>query len=68
MGNITFRPVRGKESSILDLPIIEGSAYFTTDTGKIFIDTADARLPMGGSGAAILYGNAADDLSEDETT
>ena len=67
MSNIAFRPVRGKESSILAMDISEGCAYFAEDTGKIFIDTATERIPMGGSGAAIYYGRATD-VVENETT
>jgi hypothetical protein len=62
--NIGFRPVQGLSENILNAPYAEGSIYFTTDTGKIYIDTRDGegqelnKYPVGGSGAAILYGNA----------
>lgn len=62
--NISFRPVQGLSQNISTAPYAEGSVYFTTDTGKIYIDTRDSdgkelnKYPVGGSGAAILYGNA----------
>lgn len=68
MSNIAFRPVRGKENSILAMDISEGCAYFAEDTGKIFIDTATERIPMGGSGAAIYYGKATDVVENESTS
>ena len=67
MSNVTFQPVQGKESSILNLPIVEGRVDFAIDTGKIYVETDIARVPMGGAGAAIVYGNASN-LEEDENT
>jgi hypothetical protein len=67
MSNVTFQPVQGKESSILNLPIVEGRVDFAIDTGKIYVETDVARVPMGGAGAAIVYGNASN-LEEDENT
>ena len=50
-----FRPVRCAESVINATPIINGYTYFATDTGKIYVDTATERIPMGGAGSAIYY-------------
>lgn len=66
MSNVAFRPVRGSENTIKDMPRVEGSLYFATDSGKIYLDTDLERLSMGSAaGAAIFYGTA-DDLKEEE--
>jgi hypothetical protein len=63
---LDFIPVRGKESTILTQTPREGNIYFATDTGKIYMDVKDeltgelAHLPVGGSGAAVLYAQVAD--------
>ena len=66
MSETKFRPVRGIQSKIDSAPIIDGYAYFATDTGKIYLDVKGKRIAMGGSGAALLYGNASKDLEPDE--
>lgn len=45
-----FRVYRGTEASISNIPITDGYLYFAIDTGKIYIDLADKRKTMGGSG------------------
>ena len=58
MSNITFRPVRGKDSVIQSQDLCEGNIYFASDTGKIYLDTSTERVLMGGAGASIYYGIA----------
>ena len=58
MSNITFRPVRGKDSVIQSQSLCEGNIYFASDTGKIYLDTSTERVLMGGAGASIYYGIA----------
>lgn len=55
---IIFTPVRGTEASIATLmeDYHDGYVYFTTDTGKIYVDTAGTRTLMGNSGVALFYG------------
>jgi hypothetical protein len=53
--DIRFNPVRGKESIIATQAVVDGSIYFATDTGKIFVDAQGKRNIMGGSGTSILY-------------
>jgi hypothetical protein len=57
--NIPFRVIKGLEEIIMSdkHPIQEGSVYFATDTKKIYLDTIDSRLSMGGN-TGIYYGNA----------
>lgn len=53
---VQFVPVRGKEENIEILNKQEGRLYFTTDTGKIFMDVSnDERITLGGSGASLYY-------------
>lgn len=63
-----FRPVYGKETTILGLPISEGYVYIAEDTGKIFIDANGRRRQIGGSGGSggggstsIIWANADED-------
>jgi len=65
-----FRPVRGKEEKILSQEITNGYFYLATDTGRIFIDTSDGRVSVGGgAGASLFYagavGNEIQKISED---
>ena len=55
---LPFSPVQGLEAIIAQQAITPGSLYFTTDTGKILLDTKDERVTLGGSGAAIYYASA----------
>ena len=59
MSNIPFRIVKGLEEIIMSdkHPIQEGFVYFATDTKKIYLDTIDSRLSMGGN-TGIYYGKA----------
>ena len=56
--NIPFIPIQGPENKIQDQTIRQGNIYFTTDTGKILLDTADERIVLGTSGAAVFYSNS----------
>lgn len=60
-----FRPVRGKEERIQQLPVTDGYVYYAYDTGKIFIDKDTTRITMGSAGSAIYYGEA-ENLTEVE--
>lgn len=54
--NISFRPVRGTESQIMNSEYHEGWVYFATDSKKIYLDAnGEAKLPMGGN-SGIYYG------------
>lgn len=58
-GKTRFRPVTGTEEKINNAPKSSGYVYFASDTGKIFVDLDNEhRIAMGGSGVAVLYGNA----------
>lgn len=53
---LPFIPIRGTEKSILSRTnYADGSIYFATDTGKIFLDTATERINMGGTGASVFF-------------
>ena len=60
---VPFRVVKGLEKNIPD-ELYEGYLYFTTDTKKIYLDTAQQRLSMGGN-SGIYYGDA--DFGEVDT-
>ena len=55
--NIPFIPFQGTETVIGKTDRVPGSIYFATDTGKIFLDTQEDRIAVGGGGVAILYAN-----------
>ena len=57
-----FDPVRSSEEIILQLPFNNGSIYFATDTGRVYMDCIDNgeeknKLPVGGGGVSLIYGN-----------
>ena len=52
---ITFKPVRGFEEELMNIPVTEGLVLFATDTGKMWMDTRNERVPLGGSGASLIY-------------
>lgn len=60
MATPKFRPYRGIESKIKSLPIQPGYVYFSTDTGRIFLDYDNKRLTMGGNGASLYYADDTD--------
>lgn len=65
MSKIHFRPVQGPEERIKDFPQTEGYFYVATDTGRIYLDTANEnKLPIGSSGVQVIYGT--DDNAEIE--
>lgn len=59
-----FKPIRGLEADIIGVdgvggvPHTEGALLIATDTGKMWLDTPRQRVALGGSGAALLYGNS----------
>lgn len=55
--NPVFIPVQAKESKIKNLDLMPGYLYFATDTGKMYLDTIDDRINVGGAGASIYYNN-----------
>ena len=57
MAGPKFRPYRGLDRIIKDLPIQQGYIYFATDTGRIYLDYENQRLTMGGNGASLYYAN-----------
>ena len=65
MSKILFQPVRTTEERIKDIPCRDGYVYFTSDSGKIYMDTATERVGLGSAGVAIYYGNV--ELKHDET-
>ena len=59
MSDLIFNPVQGPEHLILNKEKKPGFVYFSTDTGKIFLDIDDTeRIAVGGSGATVLYSSA----------
>ena len=59
MSDLIFNPVQGPEHLILNRAKKPGFVYFSTDTGKIFLDIDDTeRIAVGGSGATVLYSSA----------
>lgn len=64
--NTPFIPIQGKRDTIQAQAIIEGNLYFATDTGEMFLDTANERIPVGGGGVSVLYATAAS-VSQDLT-
>ena len=64
MNKLLFKPFLGSESKISSQQREDGSVYFATDTGKIFLDYQNERINMGGAGAAIYYAKAAPEDTE----
>ena len=60
-----FRPVYGPEDAIMTLPHNEGYVYFAKDSGKIYLDADDDRIPVGGSGVSLYYATQAE-VPQDE--
>ena len=55
MINSPFEPIYGLNDQINRLPITNGRLYFSTDTGKIYLDINDKRHIMGGAGITLYY-------------
>ena len=55
-----FTPIQGLESVISSQAHRPGNLYFTTDSGKILLDTEERRVILGASGAAVYYATAND--------
>ncbi len=58
---IRFNPIRSSEETILHLPFSNGSIYFATDTGKIYLDCINNgeeknKMSVGGGGVSLIYG------------
>ena len=65
-----FKPVRGTEAQIKNCEHRDGYLYFATDTGKMYLDTSERRIMVGGSGSgggnsSILYAKS-DAINEHE--
>lgn len=60
MATPKFRPYRGLDEKIKSMPQQPGYVYFATDTGRIYLDYNDQRIPMGGNGASLYYANDTD--------
>ena len=62
MSEIKFKPIRGKQNVILDMPYLDGAVYFTSDTGRIYMDSdSKNKIPLGGQSgeggnSGIFYG------------
>ena len=61
--NPIFTPVQGSEAQIRNAVVQNGSLYFATDSGKMYLDTPNGRISVGGGGgssegAALYYGTA----------
>ena len=68
---IRFDPVRSTEETILNLPFSNGSIYFATDTGRIYLDCLyngeqKNKLSVGGGGVSLIYGNDAEPIAASE--
>ena len=66
--NPIFTPVQTSEAKIRDLDLQHGCLYFATDTGRMYLDTENERISVGGiaSGVSIYYGNVEEPV-QDET-
>lgn len=62
--SIPFRPFQGTEELIYKQDVYPGHVYFATDNGKIFLDTQEGRIVVGGGGVAVLY-SSAEDIKKD---
>ena len=60
-----FTPYLGTEAHIHDLEQQKGYLYFASDTGKMYLDTGNSRIAVGGGGAAIYYSDLAISSEED---
>lgn len=61
---IPFIPIQGKDEVIKKQAVRQGNIYFATDSGKIYLDTATEHMPIGGSGAAVIYASAKDVMED----
>lgn len=68
MADTKFKVVRGTEQKIKEMPQMNGYVYFTTDSGRIYMDTATMnKIPMGGgNGVVIHYGQNIDAIDPEE--
>ena len=55
--NVPFKVVRGIEDKVNKMAYQDGQVYFTTDTKKIYLDSNNNRISMGGN-TGIYYGKA----------
>jgi hypothetical protein len=67
MSKVLFQPVRITEDKLKNKAYQNGTVYFTSDSGKIYMDTTTERIAMGAAGIAIYYGNAKLDVKEEIT-
>lgn len=67
---LIFTPVQGTDKVIQSLDHQTGWLYFATDTGKMYLDTEDARISVGGGkvdGISMYYGSAESPVQDDVT-
>lgn len=67
MATPKFRPYRGTDKMIQSKPYQPGYVYFSTDTGKIYLDYEDSRITMGGNGASVYYASD-ESVTEDKVS
>ena len=65
--DVKFIPFRITEEN-MPKAITNGHIYFTVDTGKIYVDTANGRISMGNVGVSVLYGDFPKDAKPDANT
>ena len=69
--NPIFTPVQTTEATIKEQDIQHGYLYFATDTGRMYLDTATERIPVGGGvgggGVSIYYGDAKAPAKDEST-
>ena len=54
--NYIFSPIMGEEDKVLNAQSNIGNLYFTTDTGKIYLDTEDKQKLAIGGNVNLFYG------------
>lgn len=58
-----FKVVRGTEERIQEYPYVDGHVYFAIDSGRMYLDVQNERVPVGGgNGVVIHYGKIPEDL------
>ena len=66
---LPFTPITATDKRIKDEEIHNGCLYFATDTGKMYLDTENQRISVGGSvggGASIYYGNVEEPVYDED--
>lgn len=55
VSSLPFHPFQGTENRINTCDVVPGNLYFTTDSGKILLDTLNGRMALGNNGSAIFF-------------